>query len=261
MWGHAALMANSLLASHQRCQVWYTLPTYNDTGPKLKDRFVDADIQELAELYLYCDENHTGPIKQPCLYCQDSKKIISNDAFDILKVFESFYMNEISSFIKLENANQQYLDIIKDSILFGVTKVVYAPIDRIRINLRIEMLKQLHSLNETLKHKMYVLGGQISSVDIFLASFLIRFERVFSKVLFNNATSLTHFAYLKHYLHQIINDHHLHSLVSFNDIDTFYGSIPGFKFQGTIDNNQLVSSFSKPLTVSFTHRTLSILNK
>jgi glutathionyl-hydroquinone reductase len=152
-------------------------------GPCVTDDPVNS-AQTLYEVYLAADQRYTGRVTVPVLWDKERQTIVSNESFEILRMFNSafdgvgatpgdYYPEQLRADIDALN-DRIYRDVNNGVYRAGFATTQEAYEEAVR-----SLFETLDWLEARLSRSRYLLGDQLNEADIRLFTTLVRFDAVY----------------------------------------------------------------------------------
>jgi putative glutathione S-transferase len=146
----------------------------------------------IKELYLLADPNYTGRFSVPVLWDKKTKTIVNNESSEIIRMFGTEFNDLLDEEHKsidiipenLINTIDELNGWIYDDINNGVYKCGVAQTQAAYEKSVIPLFSSLDRVENMLKNSTgpYVLGNQLTEVDIRLYPTIVRFDIVYVSV-------------------------------------------------------------------------------
>ena len=233
-WSHRVLITRVLKKLGAFIPVTIVDPMPTNQGWKLrKDDEAVNDVMSnysyLYELYRQSDFLYTGRLTVPLIWDSLKKKIINNESHEIMQILNKDFLwvhentDDLFPASMVDELDCLY-DFIFDSVNNGVYKTGFAPNQRIYEKSIAALFAALDELEEHLSYSRFLMGDNITGVDICLFTTLIRFDAVYYPYMKCNHKQLQEYKNLWAYTKDIYHLPGVKDTVCFESMmKTYYG--------------------------------------
>ena len=233
-WSHRVLVTRALKQLQATVPITIINPTPTKQGWKLNDSD-KADKKEMSnysylyELYRQSDFAYTGRLTVPLIWDDEKKRIVNNESQEIMKILNNDLVwgkeGSLNLYPDSKKEEQEYLyDFIFDNINNGVYKTGFAPNQRIYEKSINALFAAFDDLEELLSQSRFLLGENITGVDISLFTTLIRFDVIYYPYMRCNLKRLQEYTNLWAYTKDIYHLPGVKDTVCFESMmKTYYG--------------------------------------
>jgi len=203
-WSQRALIACRLLGLDRVIGLTLTDPVADERGWRFSDDSSDplTGARFLAELYRATDAGYPGPFTVPLLWDLRSRRIVSNDVAQITVMleteFRAFHRPGAPDLYPAARRREieSLATLIYHTVNTGVYKAGLATTQASYDQAVEAVFTTLDALDERLARRRFVLGDQLTEVDVRLYPTLARFDTVYYQLFDCNLRRLTDYPHL-----------------------------------------------------------------
>ncbi|MXV45321.1 glutathione S-transferase family protein [Saccharibacter sp. 17.LH.SD] len=197
-----------------------------DDGPGVIPDTVN-DCHFMREIYTLSDPHCTSRVTVPVLWDKKTKKIVSNESSDIIRMFNeafdtlgaregNYYPKELRTEIDQVN------DRIYDNLNNGVYRSGFATSQEAYGKAVTDVFETLDWLEERLSTREYLVGDKLTEADIRLFTTLVRFDAVYHGHFKCNKRLLASYPALHAYTSKLYRHPSIHPTVDWRHIKNHY---------------------------------------
>ncbi|WP_166145517.1 glutathione S-transferase family protein [Methylosinus sp. RM1] len=197
-------------------------------------------VQWLHQLYTLSEPDCSSRVTVPVLWDKDSRKIVSNESAEILRIFNS-------AFDRIGAAEGDYcpadlrseIDAINERVYVGLNNGVYragfAATQAAYEAAVADVFETLDWLEERLETRRFLVGERLTEADIRLFTTLVRFDVVYYGHFKCNLRALVDYPRLWRYTRALYRNPAIRPTVDFGHIKGhYYGSHPWLNLSGVV---------------------------
>ncbi|MEJ6401859.1 glutathione S-transferase C-terminal domain-containing protein [Yoonia sp. 2307UL14-13] len=221
-WSHAATIVHALNDLGDR------IPMHIASGPRTqgyrlaKSGPLAGGEEYVHQLYRRTDPDYTGRATVPLLWDRKASKIISNESTSILRFFD--VSGPDTDLRPAEHLNE--IDPLLESIHSGLANAVYRAGKAQRQDEYDQAVSlvytTLHSLEDRLRFRKYLVTTHLTEPDIRLFATLVRFDSVYATHFRCTRYRLTDFPNLWNFTRDIYRFPNVRKTVNFDEIRSGY---------------------------------------
>ena len=185
-WAHRTLIFRKLKKLEDIISVSFVHPLMLQNGWEFRDEFKDQLNQKkyLYEIYQTSEPNYSGRVSVPVLWDKKTKKIVSNESAEIIRMFNSEFRDIVPMGHDyypedLRKEIDQVNDYIYNNINNGVYKAGMAEKQEAYEKAFKDLFKGLDWVEERLSTRRYLMGDVLTEADWRLFTTLLRFDPVY----------------------------------------------------------------------------------
>ena len=138
----------------------------------------------LYEIYQMSDPNYTGRVSVPVLWDKETKKIVSNESAEIIRMlnsaFDAFGDSSLDFYPEMQRLEIDALNaVIYENVNNGVYKAGFAPSQEAYEEAFRALFNTLDELDQRLDEQRFLLGDPLTEADWRLFTTLIRFDAIY----------------------------------------------------------------------------------
>lgn len=225
-WSHKVLIVSNLKKLDKCISISYANAKLQDRGWTFGS---GHDLDFLEDVYRGADPNYNGRFTLPLLWDNRSEKIVNNSSESICEMLDKF---------------QSDITLYPDEILGDIHKIN----ERLHFNLNLPIFtagmsqvqsvyekscevvfETLHSLEDLLSLRPFLLGDKLTGADIKLFVTLVRFDVAYYSLFHCNLKRLKDFHHLYNYIKSIYQLEGIASTCNFNEIKEHYFKSHAYK--------------------------------
>ena len=226
------MIVRSLLGLENFVSVSTVHPLMMDAGWVFEGPYRDDvfGAQRLHEVYLRADSAYTGRVTVPILFDRSTDTIVNNESSDIIRMFNDTAPRTRNLDLDLYPiALQADIDLWNDRIYAGLNNGVYrcgfATTQAAYEEAVGHLFRVLESIETHLESRRFMVGNQLTEVDIRLFPTLVRFDAVYHGHFKCNLRKLNEFPNLYAYTRRMYDVHGVAETCKLSEIKThYYGS-------------------------------------
>ncbi|MCM2680667.1 glutathione S-transferase family protein [Echinimonas agarilytica] len=231
-WAHRTLVFRQLKGLEQHITVSVVSPDMGELGWTFdRDAGSDGDdlygFQHLHQIYTLNQTKYTGRVTVPVLWDKKTKRIVSNESAEIIRMFNSafnhitgneqdFYPSHLRPII------HQINDTIYEAVNNGVYRAGFATSQHAYETAYTELFAALDETERRLTTQRYLAGNTLTEADIRLWTTLIRFDTVYHGHFKCNRQRLEDFPNLSNYTRELYQLNGVAKTVNFDQIKRHY---------------------------------------
>jgi len=188
-FAHSALLALKLLHLENKITYSFVERDFGKDGWTFSERRPDPlnHVQYYHQVYTLSDPNFTGRATVPVLFDKGTKKIASNESWDIIKIFNSLRSKsskldllpeDLISTADWKNIEEEILQTVN----YGVYKVAFSPTEEARKLAQQTVFNTFASLDKRLEKSRFLFGNSITALDIRLFVTLVRYALAYEQL-------------------------------------------------------------------------------
>lgn len=233
-WASRTLIARKLKELEQMIEVTVVNPVISDQGWQFGG-YSGADEDPLFgaryihEIYTRADPGFTGRATVPVLWDMKRNVMVNNESADILRMFDTAFERLVPSEFRLyPEAQGAEIDALSgeiyDRLNNGVYKAGFASSQEAYDEAVTGVFETLDALEERLTGD-YLMGGQLTEVDIRAFVTLIRFDAAYHGLFKTNLRQIADYPRLQAYMERILRLPGVRETVNMDHITRGYYSI------------------------------------
>lgn len=244
-WAHRTLIMRKLKWLEDFISVSFVNPymlekgwTFEDYPGVIGDPIHHAKY--LYEVYLAADSNYSGRVTVPVLWDKQTETIVNNESSEIIRMLNSAF-DEIGAkpgnyspeewIEEIDKMNE----LVYDNVNNGVYKAGFATEQSVYEEEVTRLFETLDKLELHLEDRTYLVGDQLTEVDIRLWTTLIRFDPVYFGHFKCNIRPLVDYPNLWYFTRMIYNLEGIAETVNMDHIQHhYYGSHPTINPNGIV---------------------------
>lgn len=228
-WAHRTVIFRKLKRLESIVSLSYVEPHMPAGGWQFSERFPDPleDAKKLSEVYRVAEPGYDGRFTVPVLWDKQSRKIVSNESADIIRMLNSefdaftkasydFYPEELRSEIDAIN------ELIYETVNNGVYRAGFAETQDAYSEAYEALFETLDILENKLGLSHFLVGDRLTEADIRLFTTLVRFDAVYHNHFKCNRQKISEYAHLSDYLARIYRMEGVAETVFIDHIKTHY---------------------------------------
>ena len=243
-WATRTLIARSLFGLEELIPVSIVEPQLSDFGWKFgafpgSTPAVDEQVEFIHQLYTASDAEFTGRATVPVLWDSINGQIINNESADILRIFNSdlrpIHNSEIDLYPEaLQTKIDQFNERIYNSLNNGVYRAGFASSQEAYEEAYMDVFNTLDWLESHLEGRRFVVGDQLTEVDIRLFVTLVRFDPAYFSLFKTSRQRIADYPNLSAYLDRLLQIPAFAKNTSVSHIKAGYYSIAALNPNGIV---------------------------
>lgn len=179
-WAHRAIIVRKLLNLEDAISLAVVDPIRDEKGWRFAQTDPVLHIDYLKEAYDKADENYDGRVTVPALVDTTTGKVVTNDYPQITLDFSLRWRPESTLYPEhLREEIDAWIEPIFHNVNNGVYKAGFATSQEAYEQAYTNLFAELDRIEEHLDTNNYLVGNQLTEVDIRLWTTLVRFDAVY----------------------------------------------------------------------------------
>ena len=179
-WAHRAIIVRKLLNLEDAISLAVVDPIRDEKGWRFPETDPVLNIDFLKEAYDKADENYDGRVTVPALVDTTTGKVVTNDYPQITLDFSLRWRPESTLYPEhLREEIDAWIEPIFHNVNNGVYKAGFATSQEAYEQAYTNLFAELDRIEEHLDTNDYLVGNQLTEVDIRLWTTLVRFDAVY----------------------------------------------------------------------------------
>ncbi|WP_112271306.1 glutathione S-transferase family protein [Lentzea terrae] len=179
-WAHRAIIVRKLLNLEDAISLAVVDPIRDEKGWRFAQTDPVLHIDYLKEAYDRADENYDGRVTVPALVDTTTGKVVTNDYPQITLDFSLRWRPESTLYPEhLREEIDAWIEPIFHNVNNGVYKAGFATSQEAYEQAYTNLFAELDRIEEHLDTNNYLVGNQLTEVDIRLWTTLVRFDAVY----------------------------------------------------------------------------------
>lgn len=179
-WAHRAIIVRKLLKLEDAISLAVVDPIRDERGWRFPRTDPVLNIDFLKEAYDRADENYDGRVTVPALVDTTTGKVVTNDYPQITLDFSLRWRPESTLYPEhLRDEIDAWIEPIFHNVNNGVYKAGFATSQEAYEQAYTNLFAELDRIEEHLGTNNYLVGNQLTEVDIRLWTTLVRFDAVY----------------------------------------------------------------------------------
>ena len=236
-WAHRAVIVRGLLGLEDAISLAVVDPIRDEKGWRFTlddgDRDPVLGIEYLSEAYLKSDPEFAGRFTVPSIVDVETGKVVTNDypqiTLDLSTQWREFHRPGAPDLYPEDKRAEidALIDPIFHNINNGVYKAGFAGTQEPYEEAFDALFAELDRLSTRLEHQRYLVGDQLTEVDIRLFTTLVRFDAVYHGHFKCNRNKITEMPVLWAYARDIFQTPGIGETVNFDHIKRHYYATHG----------------------------------
>ncbi|MEV6243034.1 glutathione S-transferase C-terminal domain-containing protein [Lentzea sp. NPDC051838] len=191
-WAHRAIIVRKLLNLEDAISLAVVDPIRDERGWRFATTDPVLDIDFLSEAYKKADPNYDGRVTVPALIDTTTGEVVTNDYPQITLDFSLKWRPESTLYPEhLREEIDAWIEPIFHNVNNGVYKAGFATSQEAYEQAYTNLFAELDRLETHLDIHEFLVGGQLTEVDIRLWTTLVRFDAVYHNHFKCNRNKLT----------------------------------------------------------------------
>ena len=179
-WAHRAIIVRKLLNLEDAISLALVDPIRDEKGWRFPETDPVLNIDFLKEAYDKADENYAGRVTVPALVDTTTGEVVTNDYPQITLDFSLRWRPESTLYPEhLREEIDAWIEPIFHNVNNGVYKAGFATSQEAYEQAYTNLFAELDRIEEHLDTNDYLVGNQLTEVDIRLWTTLVRFDAVY----------------------------------------------------------------------------------
>ena len=179
-WAHRALIARTILGLEDAITVAYARPRRTEQGwvYDAEGRYADSElgVRAVHEVYARQRPGYTGRLTVPVLWDRETRRIVSNESADIVRMFAAFGRGPDLRPAALAAEVDRWNDLIYPTLNNGVYRAGFARTQEAYDRAVAEVFGTLDAIEATLQERRWLAGDAFTEADLRLFPTLARFD-------------------------------------------------------------------------------------
>ena len=250
-WCHGVELVVSLKGLCGAVGITWMDPIMSENGWVIDQaQFVPTDgvprDKYLFEVYQRASPDYTGAISAPVLLDRKCGKIVSTDSADIMRMLGSAFVPEAGPDLypaHLRSEIDRIADFIQEPVRNGVYRAGFATTQTAYCEAVLGLFEALESLETLLMERQFLVGEQLTEVDLKLFPTLLRFDPVYFTHFKTDRARIADYPALSRYLSQIAQIPEVAATIDMPHIREHY-----FRSHRHINPTGIISIGPKPIS-------------
>lgn len=231
-WAHRAVIARKLKGLEDAIGMTVVNPVRDERGWAFRTGSGHGEdplngFSFLSEAYAATDPSFDGRVTVPVLWDQESRRIVSNESSDILRMLNSEFEEQASSDLDLyPSEHRREIDEVNatvyDNVNNGVYRSGFATTQAAYETAVSSLFETLDSLDRRLADRRFLVGGRLTEADLRLFTTLVRFDAVYVGHFKCNVRRIDDYEHLSGYLRDLYQSPGFGETVDFDHIKRHY---------------------------------------
>ncbi|MET9632844.1 glutathione S-transferase C-terminal domain-containing protein [Lentzea sp. NPDC006480] len=206
-WAHRALIVRKLLKLEDAISLAIVDPIRDEKGWRFPETDPVLNIDFLEEAYEKADPGYDGRVTVPAIVDTTTGEVVTNDYPQITLDFSLKWRPESTLYPEhLRTEIDEWIEPIFHNVNNGVYKAGFATSQEAYEQAYTNLFAELDRIEEHLKRNSYLVGDQLTEVDIRLWTTLVRFDAVYHNHFKCNRNKLTEMPNLWQYAKRLYKE-------------------------------------------------------